>query len=453
MAASTYQEIGTTGLNRYMGVVEEEAERELRGDRWIKAVIEMQNDPVIGAMLFAAEMLARQVEWDISPYSNETESLAIADFVKGALYDDQSMTWQDNTAETLSMLQWGWYYPEIVWKQRLGDSPGSYRDEQGIEQPLPRSKFDDGKVGIRKLAPRAQETRHHWEFDRAGGIQGMWQTAPDATNPLLIPIEKALLFRTTSRKNSPEGKSLLRSAWRPYYYKHHMERVEAIGIDRDLAGLPVMRIPGALLDASATPEQQAVKAMYDKIVTEIKRDEREGLVLPSERDDKGGYIYVLELLTSGGSRQIDPDRPITRYNALMAGSMLADFILLGHEKVGSFALASSKTNLFCVALGAILDTIAQVVNRHLIPRLLEVNGMDRNRAPMAVHGDIEQLDLTELGDYVSKLSGAGIEGVFSPEAQRYLLQQARIPVAEEDDVDTRPDEIDEDEVDQAEDAA
>jgi hypothetical protein len=432
MATSTYSEIGSTGLNRFMGMIEEEADRELRGDRWVKKVIEMQNDPVIGAMLFAAEMLCRQVQWDVSPYSSETESLAIADFVKAAIFDDQSMTWQDNTSEILSMLPWGWYYPEIVWKQRLGQTPGSYRDEQGREQQLPQSKFDDGLIGIRKLAPRAQETRDKWEFDPAGGIQGMWQRSADMMNPVLIPIDKALLFRTTSRKNSPEGKSLLRAPWRPYFYKHHMEQVEAIGIERDLAGFPVARIPSEFMNATATADQKAVLAAYERIVTEIKRDEREGIVLPSDRDDQGGYLYALELLSSGGSRQIDPDKPIQRYNALIAGSMLADFMLLGHESVGSFALASSKTNLFCIALGAFLDVIKDIVNRHLIPRLLQLNGMDLKRAPTAVHDDVEQIDIAELGDYVSKLSGAGIEGVFTPEAQRYLLQRANIPVAEED---------------------
>ena len=88
--------------------------------------------------------------------------------------------------------------------------------------------------------------------------------------------------------------------------------------------------------------------------------------------------------------------------------MLADFISLGHEAVGSFALSSDKTELFAVSLGSMLDAIEDVFNRVAVPRLLALNGYPTDEhQPMMRHGDIEKPDLAELIQYVQGLSSAG----------------------------------------------
>ena len=48
--------------------------------------------------------------------------------------------------------------------------------------------------------------------------------------------------------------------------------------------------------------------------------------------------YDLKLLSTGGRRQFDTNAIIARYDARIAMSCLADFILLGHDKVGTLAL-------------------------------------------------------------------------------------------------------------------
>ena len=69
---------------------------------------------------------------------------------------------------------------------------------------------------------------------------------PPSYNLYTIPIDKALLFRTKSRKDNPEGRSILRNAYRSWYFKRRIQEVEGIGIERDLAGLPVMYAPADL---------------------------------------------------------------------------------------------------------------------------------------------------------------------------------------------------------------
>ncbi|MGI6498023.1 MAG: hypothetical protein ACOX0U_04265 [Oscillospiraceae bacterium] len=52
-----------------------------------------------------------------------------------------------------------------------------------------------------------------------------------------------MIFRTKSRKGSPEGRSILRNAYRSWYFKRRIQEIEGIGIERDLAGFPTLTAP------------------------------------------------------------------------------------------------------------------------------------------------------------------------------------------------------------------
>ncbi len=186
----------------------------------------------------------------------------------------------------------------------------------------------------------------------------MEQLDPSGAGLVTIPIEKALLFRTTTAKASPEGRSLLRNAVRPWWFKRRIEEFEAIGIERDLAGLPVAYVPPDYLSSNATQAEKQVLAAIQQIVTSIKRNEQEGVVFPAMFDADGHRVMDLQLLSSGGSRQFDTDRIITRYDQRIAMTVLSDFLLLGHDRVGSFALGSSKIDLWTSAVESIARSIA-----------------------------------------------------------------------------------------------
>lgn len=428
MASSDFKELGSTGLRRSGGTVYEEFLTTLRGIRGARVYREMaDNDPTIGSMLFAIEKVITRLEWRVDPYSDNSEDgetqakdKEVADFVESCL-NDMSDSWDATLSQILSMLVFGYSYHEIVYKKRGGDS----------NDPTKRSKFNDGKIGWRKMPIRSQETLWQWMIDEDGGIQGMIQSDPSSGGSHTIPIDKALLFRTTSQKNNPEGRSILRNAYRPWFFKRRIEEIEAIGIERDLAGLPVAYLPPEYLSSTATPEQASVLASIQAIVTSIKRNEQEGIVMPAMYDDNGHKMFDLQLLSSGGSRQFDTDKTIQRYDQRMAMSILSDFILLGHDRVGSYALGSSKMDLWSMAVDSIAKNIAEVMNQYAIPRLLKLNGMDVSRAPFLTYGEVSHVDLTEISDFVTKLAQAGVL-MPDPKLEDYLRTVAGLPPAEHD---------------------
>ena len=421
-------EFGSTGLRRSGGTVYEEFLTNLRGQRGAKIYREMaDNDPTIGSMLFAIEKVITRLEWRIDPYSDNSqdgditpEDKEVAAFVESCL-NDMSESWDSTISQMLSMLVFGYSYHEIVYKVRNGDN----------KDPRHKSKFNDGRIGWRKMPIRAQETLFRWMMDDDGGIQGMIQVDPSSGGIHHIPIEKALLFRTSSQKNNPEGRSILRNAYRSWYFKRRIEEIEAIGIERDLAGLPVAYVPPEFLSSNATAEQASVLSTMKDIVTSIKRNEQEGIVMPSMYDDQGHKVFDLVLLSSGGSRQFDTDKIIQRYDQRIAMSILSDFILLGSDRVGSYALGTSKMDLWSMAVDSIAKNIAEVMNQHAIPRLLKLNGMDISRAPYLTYGEVSHVDLNEIAGFVGGLVQTGAI-VPDPKLEEYLRDLAGLPPAEHD---------------------
>ncbi len=388
------KEIGRIGQRRYGGALYEEFLPQLRGRRGIAVYDEMsENDDIVGAILFAIEMLVRQCDWNVEPGGGTAKDKEAAEFVKSCM-DDMQDTWIDTISEILSFLTFGWSFHEIVYKRRMGNT----------KDPRMKSKYNDGLIGWKKLPIRAQDTLYQWEYDTEDNLLGMTQMPPPDFGTFTIPMVKALLFRTKSRKNNPEGRSILRTAYRPWYFKRRIQEIEGIGIERDLAGLPVLYGPEGLdLWDENMPDTVKIREGLEDIVRNIRRDEMEGVVLP--------YGYKLELLSSGGARQFDTNAIINRYDTRIAMTVLADFIFLGHKQTGSFALSSDKTKLFAVAIGAFLDITCETFNRQGIPSLIDINGqhfVGITDYPKMAHGDIEDIDITKMSQFIKDMTGIGV---------------------------------------------
>lgn len=396
--AQRFEEFGLTGLHRSAGTVTEEWHSELQGKGAIRVYREMMDtDPIVGAIFNAIQMLIRQVEWSPKPADDSEQAAQNAQFLDECM-NDMSMTWHDTISEIMSMLGFGWAFHEIVYKRRVGSEE---------KDPNNRSMFSDGRIGWRKLPIRGQDTLEKWAFDENGGIRGIFQTpAPDYARRF-IPIEKALLFRTSIHKNNPEGRSILRNAYRSYVFKKRFEEIEGIGIERDLAGIPIVYADPKIMRADASSSDKQILQSLKDLVINLRRDQQEGIVFPRVFDENGNLLYDIQLMGSGGARQYDTGMIIDRYDRRMAQSVLADFIMMGHETVGSFALSSSKTRLFAVALGAWLDMIVGVFNDVAIPRLFRLNGITEG-IPELQHTDLEIPDLNEIADFISKLASVGI---------------------------------------------
>jgi hypothetical protein len=245
---------------------------------------------------------------------------------------------------------------------------------------------------------RPQRTLTDWKWNKKGDVTYVTQQAwnDHESGTIDIPIKKCLLFNTTGSSINPNGKSLFRNAYRDWYYRTNIEKIEAIGIERDLTGLPVLTAPD---DIDLTDENGKLNALGSwswNTVRSIKRNSQEGLVLPS------GWKF--ELIGSPGKRQFDLNENINRYNNNIALSMLSQFLVLGvTNQSGSFALAKEQSSLFYTAVEGFAIMLANAVNTQFIgtPGLQGFNGLEKQ--PKLVPVGIEKLDINDLGSFLGKL--------------------------------------------------
>lgn len=414
----TFIEVGESGLNRWGQDVFEEFLPILRWPRAAKIYKEMaSNDPVITAIMLASRQLIRKVSWRVKPASTKRVDKKAAQFLEECR-NDMSSTWGEVIDEITSYFDYGWSYHELCYKKRMGSS----------NDPRKNSKYNDGMIGWRKIPGRSQESWSGWEFDEEddGSVIGMYQDTKKVSK-VFIPIEKALLFRSTTARGNPEGKSFLRGSYRPWYFKKHIEEIEGIGIERDLAGLPVLTAPANTdIWDDSNPEAVKTRRRAESLIKSVRRDKNEGILI------NDGWKF--ELLASGSKRQFDTNQIINRYDQRIAITLLADIVMLGADKVGSFALAAVKKSLLAAALDAQVQSIVNVFNRYAIPRLFAMNPfVGLTALPELVASPVDCPDIKDLAEYINKLSGAGMPLFPNIDLENYLRSLANLPETSEED--------------------
>lgn len=411
---SLFSETGTTGLSRFGGSVKEDYDQSWDNLVDLVALVkEMLNHPIVSATMYALETSIKRVEWSVIPGGEGAVDLEVAEFVKGCMHD-MSHTWEDHTSQLLSMLAYGFAPFEVVYKRRLGP------DKE------PASQYDDGKLGWRKLAFRSQDTLapgNEWEFDDAGGVQGMNQQAPPDWTPKFIPIEKMILYRTTAAKNNPQGHSVLRSSFIPWYFSKNMSEIEGIAAERTGTGIPVLYMGDGTNKAGSGSDFAFAK----QIVRDVRSDEQEGIAIPYPKQTADGRGVLFELISPPSRGLINFEETITRYNQQITQTLLAQFIFLGLTRYGTQSLAAELRDFFAQSVEGWLITIAGTINRFLIPRLIRVNGFTGlTTYPKLDPGDVGD---TDMGTLLTAIGEAVASGTLIPDegVERRVRQVLRVP--------------------------
>ena len=130
-------------------------------------------------------------------------------------------------------------------------------------------------------------------------------------------------------------------------------------------------------------------------------------------------------MASNGKRNIDINPIVSRYQHDIARSVLSEFLLLGTSG-GSYALSKSKTDLYLRALESYIQAIVDILNKQLVERLWQLNGLNYSLMPTIVAGDVAPHDLREIAAFLRNLNGAGIDVSSHPEVIKDLMDIAEL---------------------------
>lgn len=216
------------GLNVFAGRIYEEKDAALRWPNAISTYNQMLKDASVAPAVALVEMAIARVPWTVRiPEGYEDKLKDKAEFLQQVM-KDMDQPWNTFIRQAATHNRYGFAVSEKVYRER------SYKKG---------SKYDDGKIGLRKLAPVAQETIDNWEFSKDGrDLIGLYQRPSPMSNKLggsvversedvFIPRKKFLLFRNNPYKDNPEGESPLKNCYIAWRYKTELEKAEAMGVE------------------------------------------------------------------------------------------------------------------------------------------------------------------------------------------------------------------------------
>jgi hypothetical protein len=340
---------------------------------------EMANsDATVDISLRAAKVPVLAASFFIQEFDDKPISKDIAEFVRFNIFEGTTHSFVAVLEEALRMYDYGFSLLETVFEPR---------------EWAPRRSGANRKryTMLRKLAPRPATTIKEFVYDDFGGPVEVVQNAIRQNGKIeevKIPIESLIVFTFNKKGGDLEGKSILRTAYQPWYYKKELYKIDAIGKERHAIGVPVMRLP---LGYSSDDAKTAWK-----LVTNVRTNEKTGVVEPP------GFEFRFEDLTGSA---VDVMPSIDHHDTKILLNVMAQFLLLGLQQAGGGgrATSGSHVDMFVKSLKYQANNICDAFNMYLIPKLVGYN-FDTDEFPrMRVRNIGESKDVQMWASAISNL--------------------------------------------------
>lgn len=392
--------MGLVGVPRSGGTITDEYARGLIGSQRAAEVYrEMRDSPLGGAFVSFCRLIAGSLTYTVAPPEGlETDPIATAEA-------------EDWTARLLRL-----EVPIGDVVQEMVESAVTY----GLAMVEPRVRLVGGRWETIDLEPRGGDTVYAWRFDEHDRPTAVQQRLRDG-RAAWLDLARVVHAPLATHNRNPEGRSMFRSGWESWVLARDLATDEAIGVGRDLTGVPVIELPPDMLDPHNTAAA-AARATYEQIGARLRAGRTAYALFPASETRDGRTGYGLRLMTSGGTQRVVADVPIRRHESRLMISLLSEFMLLGTESVGSRALADPKINLTQQAIASLISRMLSALSYQWIARLTRWEGRSDRYAPRLVHSVVDAPDLPELVTLLTQAVGAGLV-VPTEELSRYVLSQ------------------------------
>jgi len=327
--AAPYSEIGSTGIaSNYNGFMREEYNAELRDQLGMRKYDKMRrSDASVRSALRLIKTPILSARWFIQPQSESSKDVEIAQHVHHALFHYMSISWTQVLWEALLMLDFGHYAFEKVY----------------IEY--------DGKMYWQKLAPRHPLDEVGWVWDSHGGPVGIRYVGPDLARDVYIPVEKLAVFSFDREAGDLRGISALRSAYKHWYFKENLYKIDAIQKERHGVGVPIIKLPPGY-----SPQDRVTA---HELGRNLRSNEKAHVVLPP-------FWEVMFAKLEG--QPVSALESAEHHSNMIFQNILAEFMT-----ADSASSDDAKMEIFLKSTRYIAEIIRDVFNMYCIPQLVDMN--------------------------------------------------------------------------------
>jgi len=379
------QELGYTSMSPWTAWTREELIPELRNKQGIRKFYDMKrNDGAVRGSLRLLKTPIQAAHWFVEPASDSALDKNIADFVKACLFDKLNVNWSQVLDDVLLIFEYGYMVFEKVYD---------------IDR--------DGKVVLKKLGPRHPLDIQEWIFDDHGGPAGIvmepfvpygnqyitGNNSPYATTDQFgavmalgqfIPINKLVIFSLEAEAGDLRGISVLRSAYKHWYYKDTLYKIDAIQKERHGIGVPIIKLPPGFSPAD--------KKLADELGRNLRTNDRAHIVVPAN------WEIMFAVL---GGNPVSAIESINHHNDQILLNILAPFIT--DARVRDVA-----ADMFLKSTRYLADAVASIFNKHIIEQLVDLNFARGKYPKLRARRIGEWDDLRTLSFAVRNFVGAGL---------------------------------------------
>ena len=417
--AEPFTPLGVPGTAIYGGfIVEQERDDRLTGSEKYRTYSDiLANVSIVAAGTRLFLNIVSKAKWSVEPRDESEAARQIADAVQKVI-ENCDTSWSRIVRNAATYRLYG--FAILEWTAKV---------------------HDDGVIGFEDIERRPQVTIERWDRDKHGKILGMIQRSPQTFEEIYLPRQKVVYLVDDALNDSPEGLGLFRHLAKDAAYYERYQLLEAWGFERDLRGVPVGRAPYAEIAKkleNGTMTQAQADAQLAPLQTFVKkalRGESTGIVLDSTTYRAAGEnkapsperVWNIELLSGQSVGLTDMAKAIDRLTRNMARTLGVEQLLLGENRVGSHALARDKTQTLGMIIDSTLGEMSEQFERDLLRPLMELNGWDPELKPTFKIEQVQYRDLDAIGDFILKISQAGVPLMPTDEAVAKLYELVGLP--------------------------
>jgi hypothetical protein len=273
----------------------------------------------------------------------------------------------------------------------------------------------------------------HWRqlisaFRDTSGQQQQVETSSVGAVP--IDVRKIATASYSASSGRPLGASPLDAAYTAWREKGLIQDYLLMGVERDLSGLPVLKLPLSLFEQAKDPnsEAYATVSQLTEQMANLHSSDASYMILPSDgfsENGSGSLQYDVSFKgVEGNDKAFDLPSIIEQKKKAIYTVLGASDLIAGENGGGSYNLLEGKAAQKAYYAQRDNIIIEDMWNKTIIPLLLRLNGFTdelESDIPVYKSGDVEPLSAEEQGKFAQRVASVGMMPLV-PETVNHFLK-------------------------------
>lgn len=390
---SAIQELGYASPSPWTAWIRDERVSELMDKRGLRTYFDMKRaDGTVRGALRLLKTPIQAARWFVQPASDSVNDKNIAKFVEDNLMRELNVPWSRVVEDALLMCDFGYFPFEKVFK------------------------IEGNRVKLAKLAPRHPMDIQEWLWDENGGPNGIVMepiSIPGEVGSVFnrvrveIPIEKLVVFVLEQEAGDLRGISILRSAYKHYYYKDTLYKIDAIQKERHGIGIPIIKLPPGYNEKD--------RSYAEDLGRNLRTNERAHITVPMNWEISFAKLE---------GQPVDCMKSIEHHDMKIKSNILAPFMDQPNVNPDSLDVYYKSTRY-------IASTVCDTFNHFVIPQLVDLNFSRGGYPTLKVRRIGEGEDVRTMSFAFRNFVGAGAITPDEP-LEDFLRSELDLPAADKE---------------------